>query len=329
MGLGAAGPHGDRKVGTLFALSTAYFTLRDPSPRGETVVREVRSLGFFALELDYRVSEEQSKVLRAAIGRGDLKAVSVHHPFPRDPVVSPATAHVEQARLSATDRDERRAALGLATRTLERAEDLGAEAVVLHLGEVTMPDDLDPRELGRLIREGQQGSQRFDEVRLRVEEARATAAATHLDAALWSLDRLLEEARRRSVRVGLENRYHPHQIPNRTEFAEIFREFEGGPVGYWHDTGHAASQVALGFLRSQTELLEAFRDRLLGFHIHDARGVDDHLAPGEGELDFSTLAPFDADGVLTVLEIHPQAPPEALLRGRALLEAAGLGTDNR
>ncbi len=309
----------------MLALSTACFTLRDPEPSGEAILREIGDLGFRAVELDYRVSEEQLKVLRKAVIRGELEAVSVHHPFPRDPEVVPSTAHLEKALLSGTDREERGVALRLATRTLTYAADLGVDAVVLHLGEVVLPEEINPRDLGGMVREGLRQSPEYEERRRRVADARARFAAAHLDAALWSLDRLAEEALRREVHLGLENRYHPHQIPNREEYAVIFREFEGAPVGYWHDTGHAASLEALGFLASQTELLEAFRERLVGFHLHDARGVDDHLAPGQGALDFSSLVPFVVEGVHTVLEVHSGATPEALLRGRRVLEEAGFG----
>jgi len=41
------------------------------------------------------------------------------------------------------------------------------------------------------------------------------------------------------VLLGLENRYHDHELPGPDDFKVIFDKFKGAPVGYWHDTGHA------------------------------------------------------------------------------------------
>ena len=82
----------------------------------------------------------------------------------------------------------------------------------------------------------------------------------------------------------------------------------------------------MGILGDQVEPLERFRDRLLGFHLHDARGLDDHLAPGEGQLDFARFAPYAGDGVALVLEVHPKSAPAAVAEARGALAAAGFAT---
>lgn len=208
--------------------------------------------------------------------------------------------------------------------TLARAADLGAGVVVLHLGAVRLPPEIDARELEERVREGQRETPEYETLLAAVTAARRSRAGAHLDAVLSSLDRLAGEAQRRGVRLGLENRYHADEVPDREELLAIFGALDGAPLGYWHDTGHAASLVALGVLASQTQVLEACPEKVVGFHLHDARGLDDHLAPGEGELDFTVLAPFVLPDVPLVLEVHPRSAPEALLRGRAVLTEAGL-----
>ena len=69
----------------MFALSTAYFTLRETELSGEAIVREALGLGFRKLELDYRLSKAQLRTLEPLVGRGEVEVVSVHHPFPRPP----------------------------------------------------------------------------------------------------------------------------------------------------------------------------------------------------------------------------------------------------
>ena len=312
----------------MFALSTAYFTLRTPEPGGEEIVRGALDLGFRALEIDYRVSERQMRQMRPLILAEGVRLVSVHHPYPRDPDADPATAHMRGPELTSPDPDERRAAVARVCESLARAADLGAGVVVLHTGRVKMPAEVPEAEVRRLedlFRRGRAETAAFRELRERVARARRSAAPAHLDPTLSSLDRVANEAERRGVRVGLENRFHPHEIPDREELGVIFRELAGAPLGYWHDTGHAASLVALGFLEGHTELVEAFRGHLLGLHLHDADGLDDHKAPGEGSLDFGALATLVAPDAVRVLEVHPRSPAEALRRAPQVLAEAGLG----
>ncbi|MHB8766610.1 MAG: sugar phosphate isomerase/epimerase family protein [Deferrisomatales bacterium] len=306
------------------ALSTSYFTLRDPPPSGEALVAEAAALGFRHLELDYRVRPDQLPALTAALTRGELAVVSVHHPFPLAPGVNPALAHLERPNPASLDPDERRAALLRAGETLARAADLGVGAVVMHFGRVELPGEASPRALERLFRAGRRESPEYAALLEGVVRARAEAAPAHLDAALSALDRLAGEAQRRGVRVGLENRYHAHEMPSRPELDRIFRELDGAPLGYWHDTGHAAALAALGFLESPTEFLGAFGHRLVGMHLHDARGLDDPRAPGDGELEFGPLASFCGEETRLVVEVHPRAPAEAVAGCRGVLAGAGL-----
>jgi sugar phosphate isomerase/epimerase len=288
------------------------------------MVQEARALGFRALEIDYRVTAKQLKAMGPFLARGEMAVASVHHPLPRDPRISPFEAHEDRPSLASLDRDERRHAVRLAAETLSRAADLGAGAAVFHLGTVVLDADVDPRELNRLINAGERESSQYEEHRQKVSASRRSRAPRHLDALLSSLDRVASDALKHKVVVGIENRYHPEQLPDQGELERIFRTFEGAPLGYWHDTGHAASRVALGFLGSQTELLEVFRGRTAGFHLHDAKGLDDHRAPGEGDLDFTVLAPFVVPGTRLVLEVHPPSPPDAVARAVSVLAEAGV-----
>ncbi|GAB4260003.1 MAG: hypothetical protein Kow0092_08590 [Deferrisomatales bacterium] len=308
----------------MLALSTAYFTLRSPEPSGEAIAQGVLDLGFSRVELDYRVSESQLKGLGRFLASGRIEAVSIHHPFPRPAGADPETAHTGGPLLTSVDRDERRAALRVAGESLARAQDLGVEVVVVHLGRVDLGGEVDSRALERRVREGQGESAECAELRRRLLRVRAARAAPHREAALSSLDALANEALRRGVQLGLENRYHAEEIPDGEELALLFRTLEGAPLGYWHDTGHAASLTAQGVLGSPTQVLEAFAERTLGFHLHDARGLDDHRAPGQGELDFAPLAPLAGPQARLVLEVHPKAAPEALQAAWGVLAQAGL-----
>lgn len=126
----------------------------------------------------------------------------------------------------------------------------------------------------------------------------------YLDSLLFSLDRLVRVAEKQGVTLGLENRAHYHELPGSDDFRWLLAEFSGGPVGYWHDTGHAhlAEKLTIvppGFL------LEKYAPELVGVHFHDAVGLKDHLPPGTGEIDFDTTRAYLQPETPVVIELKP------------------------
>ncbi len=225
------------------------------------------------------------------------------------------------ALLSSPEGQERARAVEKTIRTLELAQNLGASAVVLHLGRV----DMDP-EYGRfheLFRHKMLGSpegRRFLEGKLK---ERRQVRGPYLEGVFRSLDRLNSEAEKRGLLLGIENRYAYHEIPDFEEIAQILGAFSGGSVGYWHDVGHAHVQEKLGFIKPGA-LLRSYGSMLVGVHIHDARGTDDHWAPGAGEIDFWALREKLKDSPIKILEVHKKSDKEQLVKGREWLKTIGL-----
>jgi sugar phosphate isomerase/epimerase len=67
----------------------------------------------------------------------------------------------------------------------------------------------------------------------------------------------------------------------------LLDEFAGAPLKAWFDTGHHLVRVNRGWTRGVCP----FRgDRVAGLHLNDVKDLsDDHLAPGEGNVDFAAL----------------------------------------
>jgi sugar phosphate isomerase/epimerase len=143
---------------------------------------------------------------------------------------------------------------------------------------------------------------------------RNTHKPKHMDSLLSSLDRLVPVAEKQGVLLGLENRYHYHELPGLDDFRLVFDAFQGAPIGYWHDTGHAHANETLGFIGRNT-LLQNYADKLIGVHLHDAIGLDDHVPPGSGEIDFTALKPFLKTDTIKVIELKPGIPVSEVSEG--------------
>jgi sugar phosphate isomerase/epimerase len=91
--------------------------------------------------------------------------------------------------------------------------------------------------------------------------------------------------------IALENMRHRADNPNRTgmyvsQLSEIVADLDPATVGICVDTGHAN-------ISEQCTVAEAFSrnaDRVIHVHYDDNFGVaDQHLPPGEGEIDFDAF----------------------------------------
>ena len=293
----------------MLGISTCWWHGR--SLRGDEIVRDILRLGLEGVELEYRITNAIYQQMRGPLKKA-LTVLSVHNFFPKpeDPAIEKGSGDL--FLLSSKDEDERSRAVKYSIRTIEQASDLGARAVVLHLGRVDMPSPFEG-----YVSLYRSGKMHASEGRASIKEQRRIREARHrknLDAVLLSLDQLNREAEQRGVLLGIENRYHFHEIPNFEEIGTILKEFEGGNVGYWHDVGHAAVHENLGICR-QKDLLDAYSEKLIGMHLHDARGLDDHFSPGQGQIDYTEISPFMKPRVMKILEVHSKVERKDLLKG--------------
>jgi sugar phosphate isomerase/epimerase len=295
-------------------ISTSWWSKKDI--RGQQIVEEVLELGFSGVELEYRITERLYQEMRPWLEKA-LNVFSIHNFFPK-----PADPRIEKGGgdlflLSSVDAGERERAVSQTIRTIEHASDLSAQWVVLHLGRVDMP--YHPVDFKRVFQEGRvrnAGRRAFLEEQGRI---RLQARQKHLDAVLHSLEALNREADRYGVFLGIENRYHFNEIPSFEEIGIILEYFKGGRVRYWHDTGHARAQENMGVCQEQA-YLRAYAPFMAGIHLHDIRGFEDHLAPGQGDIDFNHIAPFLKDQTVRIMEMGPRVSREAVRAGREMIE---------
>jgi sugar phosphate isomerase/epimerase len=299
----------------LIGISTS-FAATSAGTAGE-MMSALSAAGAEALELDYRLRPDVLKALIPALRSAQIPVISVHNfcPIPSD--LSGSSGGGDLFRLSDRDADRRKEAVRWTVRTLETASEVEATAVVLHGGRVDAGHDegviRDRRPWGLLDTDG--ARHRMTEMR----DAIRRLKPPFLDGLFFSLDRLIPTAEQYGITLGLENRYHFYELPTVDDFGSILRRFDGAPLGYWHDTGHAHAAQQLG-IKTANEMLDELADRMVGVHLHDARGLEDHLPPGEGEVDFNGLFDHLGGDELLVMELKPGTDPEVAVSGLILLK---------
>jgi sugar phosphate isomerase/epimerase len=245
--------------------------------------------------------------IEQSVQRGEIAISSLHNYCPRLENLPSNRTIFSGYILNAENDEEREVAVKYTLRTIEWAARLNAAAVVVHAGEIrTDPSGGEfMRYLQQFGRNGKLYQQYFDAFMA----DRAKKAPHSLALLMRSLDRIAAFAREKNIRIGIENRFFLHEIPNIDEVGILLDHFSGSPLGYWHDTGHAEVFVRQGWVDRHAAFLERYASRAVGCHLHDVKKLSDHHAPGSGDLDFKTIAPYLAGIPLKVIEAHDKAHP--------------------
>lgn len=276
-------------------LSTSWFP--KAGLQSEDLLDRCKELGFTRLELSYNLGEEEFNRLKSLLPVRGFSVLSLH-------AVCPHPRAGGEYSISSEDEEERKKGVDQIRETIYRAEEVGAGAVVVHAGEVTIEEGL------TLLKPlWEKGTLKTPEGAGIVNDLRVTRLNNRgktFSSLLKSLEVINGEAERRGIFVGLENRYHMREYPNFEEFGVIFNRFGGSRLGYWHDVGHAQVQENLGIYKHKL-LLDTFSEYLIGVHLHDVRGgYHDHFQPGSGGVDFDMVKKFIPEKAIRILEIHPK-----------------------
>lgn len=270
--------------------------------------------GFTRFELNHGVD---SSMLVGLEGR---TIQSVHEPCPAD--ISTATLKKNDWLVSSLVEEKRKKGVESVRRSIDLAVSLGAGAVVVHPGRVDSGYDSEAR-MRQLFDERARDGEEYAGLLEQNRRARSLAAPFNLEQAAASLDELASYAAERGVVLGLENRYHFHEIPSPDELALLLAIGPKGSVGFWYDVGHAETMSRLGFFPHR-EWLDRFAPRIVGAHFHDLSGVDDHHFAGDGTLPWEEIVGRIPHAALRTCEFRKGCSAEEIARGREFLEALGV-----
>ena len=299
----------------MIGLSTAWL-----HPKGASVedaIRNAAKAGFKAIELGAWGDMPPAKTLVSLARELHLEYTSVHNiayrqGLPRNEAFGDG--------LSSDDRLVRRRAVDSTLKSIELASAVGARFVIIHAGQVPVPDAHDKqKEIQQLVVAGKAARARALTHECMLERSIVAPAAVEAAAAS------LAEVFRRSANfpLALECRALYHEIPQPGELAFLATVLPERPLFYWHDVGHARRLELLG-LAPGLIWLRTFSQILAGVHLHDAQHFRDHRVPGAGDIDFKAIAPYLSRKILRIMELPPEPTPAELKKGRAHLEACGI-----
>jgi sugar phosphate isomerase/epimerase len=299
----------------MYSFSTCWNSHRHMD--GRVMLREIRDLGFEYAELSHGIRISLLPGIFEAVEAGEIKISTLHNFCPLPMGVDRAAPNIY--KFSSPDRRERDSAFKHTVKTLDTAVRVKARLVVLHTGCVDMKDYTD--KLIDLVAEGKKATSKYEKLCQEVIEVREKKKGPYLEAAYELLGRIVDEAKTRGLKLGIENREALEEIPFETDFDFFFKEFRDPTVVYWHDTGHAQIKENLGFISHRLHL-ESMRARLYGFHVHDVEFPGrDHRPPGQGTIDWETLKPLVQPQHLKVFELSPSVKPEEARAGVQKLKA--------
>lgn len=205
----------------------------------------------------YVYSPSELEFISEIVDHAGLKAWAIHGSNGRNPTTEVGGGCLEARKDFLSPHEwQRRAGVDLIRNRIHLAQAIGAPVVVMHF-------DLDPD-----VADDPDASEAYFAILNR------------------SLNDLKDDCARSGVRIAAENLTQLTVDQTLSQFSRILETHEPDLVGICYDSGHAELAEKGGF-----RILEEFGDRLITTHLNDNRSVrDDHLLPGDGNVDWDRLA---------------------------------------
>ncbi len=274
----------------------------------EDWLKQIKSFGLNTIELSYTLNKHQLEDIKELLKPLQIKVSSIHNfcPIPDD---EPSERHVSNYyRLSSLNEHERSQAVKWTKVCIDTAKEVGASVVVIHAGTLEWPDD-PSSVLLRWFKEGRQYRPEFKKLQAEFIVLRKEKSGPFLQALEISLLDVMRYAQKNQIKIGLETRYYPSEIPNFDEVGYLLGKFLGYSMGYWHDVGHAEINERLG-ISSHIGFLETYQSQMVGIHLHGMQIARDHLAPFDGDLDLNKVFPYLKKDLIKVIEARHATPEQ-------------------
>lgn len=289
---------------------------------GAEMIDEILSLGFDCVELSHGLSTSLLPGILQRVAEGVVTVSGVHNFFPAPLDVQGDAPDAFQ--FTSHRPAERRRALDLTKRTIERAAEFQASYVVLHMGSIPLlPAGEATKKLERMARQGLVGSREYAAFKGELTRKRERLAPLYFERAQAALRELADFAEGTGLMLGVEGRSHFEQMPGEEEMLALMKEFADTPqVGYWHDFGHIQRKHNL-LLLNHAQFLARMQPFLIGGHVNDVRWpARDHRVPFYGgEVDFAALTRFFEVEMPLSWELGSSCKAEEIIAARSKWDA--------
>ena len=150
---------------------------------------------------------------------------------------------------------------------------------------------------------------------------RKKRGAKLLKSFLGELEAIVPVLEKSGVVLALENLPYLEGFPNEEETVQIVKHFGSGAVRGWFDTGHARVRHSFGWVGREVPEEDEL-GLFAGMHLNDVVDfTDDHLAPGDGKVDFPALKALAEKVQHVVLEPCGNVTESDLARGLKYIKA--------
>ena len=288
------------------------------------MLREMADLGFEYAELSHGIRITLVPGILKAVEEGVIKISSVHNFCPLPTGITRAAPNLFEP--SASTHREHDQWLRHTKHNLDFAEQVGAKAMVTHLGSVGFFWSNPSAKLRQWVRNHPNVQVPEDPAYQKVLTKCCVTLRKRMPP-YWkqvkaSLDEIRTYALDKNVSIGCENREKFSELPVDDDFPQMFEDLTGPNMcGYWHDTGHAQLKQEMGMVQHR-RLLEQSADRILGFHLHDVNAEgDDHQPIGSGHIDFEMVSSFWRPEHLLTMEFSPALKVDEVRASKVRVEA--------
>ncbi len=293
------------------ALSTNW----DLSLTPDQMIDQALALGFDSLELGFGTRAEMIKAYQRRLSEMPVTSLHAFCPVP----IGAPMAHPEVYTLASYRALMRNLARMHLAHTITTAASLGATAVVLHAGRISLARFFDANFSSRTLCAALEAAQkdvmnrRFQSLTRTALKMRRRRGKRMVDIFSRELEALIPLLQETGVVLGLENLPYLEAFPNEDELDALLTRFAGAPIRGWFDTGHDRVRTSFGWVKGTVEDALAHPEKFIGTHLNDVKDfTDDHLAPYEANVDFDGLMPFFRQVSHVVFEPHQHVTAERL-----------------
>ncbi|MBO6168118.1 MAG: TIM barrel protein [Kiritimatiellae bacterium] len=288
---------------------------------GAEIAEKALELGFDELELGFRTTHAQVPGFKAMLSKIPVGSIHAFCPVPP----GAPDGHPELYRLANFSKADRELAAAHVKANIRFASSISADTVVLHAGRVAFNSLFKAMDSFSLRAEFKKGDNKLEakgyaKLLAAAWKRRRSQGKKALSIFYKTLEGVIPVLEKENVTLALENLPYLEGFPDEEELAVVLAKFKGAPVKGWFDTGHHRVRHMLGWIKPDFAEYGLGPESFAGMHLNDVEDYnDDHLAPGDGKVDFASLKPYALAAKHIVFEPNAAVEKESIKSGVALI----------